>query len=166
MSKKDDLQAKADELGIDYNSKTTIAELETAIAEKEGESAPAAETPAETPETPAETPSEETAATEEPETPEEPAEPTATAKKGEMPATIEPTGVYVVAEDKGLVRMYNERGVAVSPTYKVTDRLDLHEDGDGRGKLAKTHLAHTASRANALRRKRTIQTPKGDTATQ
>lgn len=69
--------------------------------------------------------------------------------------SIEATGKYEVVEIKpGQFRMFNEMGKAVSGVVSKGDQLE-----DGRPALAK--LIRDSRRANALRAKRMIRTPKG-----
>lgn len=69
--------------------------------------------------------------------------------------TIGATGKYEVVEvAKDKFRMFNEAGVAVSHVVTRGDTLE-----DGRPALAK--LIRDSRRANALRAKREIRTPRG-----
>ena len=70
-------------------------------------------------------------------------------------SSIAPTGKYEVVEvASGKFRMFNERGQAVSPIVGKEDKTE-------HGKPELAHLIRQASRSNALRRKRHIETPKG-----
>lgn len=69
--------------------------------------------------------------------------------------TISATGKFEVVEIKpGSFRMFNERGVAVSPVVLKGDTLE-------NGKPALAKLVRECRRANVLRQNRQIATPRG-----